>query len=91
MIPKNTELSVSVTLFCNIGFPSKNQSLLFSALDSAGNPIGSFATTGNFIPGNILKANFHPVEDFTGYGFLKVFVVREDGSRITGSAKINVQ
>lgn len=90
-IPKNTELSVSVIFFSKIGYPSKNQSFLFSAVDSAGNSIGLFSKTGDYIPGNVLKANFSPEEDYTGLGLLQVIVVKEDGGRIVGTAKISVQ
>jgi hypothetical protein len=90
-ITKNSEVSINVNLFKVKGYPSKNQTILFSSTDLNGNQTGNFFTNDTFNPGATLAATFKPDTDFVGVVNLKVTVVRDNGTTIVNSAKIDVQ
>jgi len=91
IISKNAEVNVSVNLFRNKGYPSKNQTLLLSSMDSTGNSTGKFITIGDFVPSQILATKFIPEQDFIGKVKLNVFIIREDGSKLMGSSNIVIK
>jgi hypothetical protein len=79
---KGVLLPVSINLVRYSGFPSKNQTVLLSAIDSIGNPIGQFNYAGAYNPGNLLNGSFVAPLTFTGQVTLQASVFRKDGSKV---------
>ncbi len=73
------------------GFPSRDQTIFLSSLDSSGNVMGQFTTTDSFNPGSPLNAVFTPLAGYTGRATLLAILIRKDGTRITGQTNVNIQ
>jgi hypothetical protein len=90
-IPKGSASNSKINFVKYQGYPSKNQTILLTSLDSTGNIMGQYIYSDSFNPGTSLKAVFTPLANYTGKATLKVVLIRKDGTRIFGQTQINIQ
>jgi hypothetical protein len=81
-LAKNTSATFSVNLLRYSGYPSVNQKIVFSALDSTGAFQGSFTALAAFSPGNPYNVTYTPSTNFAGHIKLQASVIKTDGTMI---------
>lgn len=88
---KGSTLNVGINLLRYSGFPSNNQTILLSSLDSAGNNIGQFNYAGTYSPGSLLTGTFSAPSNFAGKATLQIVLVKKDGTKMSNKSIITIQ
>lgn len=91
VVQSNGTLNCTLTLLKYSGFPSRNQNIIFSAIDTSNGSGGSLVVQGSISPGIPINLTFTPKPNYIGSVRLKATLFKDDGSTLDSEFLVKVE